>query len=220
MFLYSFELHSAYQTNETEAKKKNTTSSRYLGAQSNKITWFRRKVFIFSAHLKLFGHFRLFIRKYPLKRLRKATKTVALLKKHNKMFTKVDVILEGAPQRLQKQYDTIFTKSAKEFLWELVTKFDTKVERILLEREKRKIDIATGKWVPKFQTVQPSDWTIAEIPQRIRNRKVDLGDISPANTVAFTDALYADVQGIQVIEYIRDSIGVVLIYICCVCCAG
>lgn len=114
------------------------------------------------------------------------------------MFTKVDVVLEGAPQRLQKQYDTIFTKSAKEFLWELVTKFDAKLERVLLEREKRKIEIATGKWVPKFQTIQPSDWTIAEIPERVRNRKVDLGDVSPANTVAFTDALFANVQGIQV----------------------
>lgn len=114
------------------------------------------------------------------------------------MSSKVDVILEGAPQRLEKQYDTIFTKAAKIFLWELITQFDAKVERILLAREKRKIDIASGKWIPEFKSIQPSNWKISDIPQRIRNRKLDLGDISPANTISFTDALFANVQGIQV----------------------
>lgn len=108
------------------------------------------------------------------------------------------ILLEGPPQRLDKQYARIFTRSAKQFLREFITEFDSKVDSLLLERERRRIDITSGKWKPKFRKVDEQDWTIAEIPQRIRNRKLDLGDISPANTINFTDALYADVQGIQV----------------------
>lgn len=113
----------------------------------------------------------------------------------------IDIALEGPPQRLESKYTRIFTKSAKEFLWELINEFDTKVDQLLLERERRRIDIANGKWQPKFQRVGKSNWKIAEIPSKIKNRKLDLGDVSPANTISFTDALYADVQGIQVTKY-------------------
>lgn len=108
------------------------------------------------------------------------------------------VALEGPPHRLDNQYSRIFTKQAKQFLCELVTKFDPKVEFLLLEREKRRIEISNGNWKPKFSTVDDKNWTISPIPQRIKNRKLDLGDVSPANTISFTDALYANVQGIQV----------------------
>lgn len=108
------------------------------------------------------------------------------------------VILEGSPHRLESQYSRIFTNEAKEFLYELINKFDAKVDEILLERERRRIDIAQGNWEPKFQKTKQSEWKIDAIPTRIQNRKLDLGDISPANTVLFTDALWADVQGIQV----------------------
>lgn len=109
------------------------------------------------------------------------------------------IALEGPPQRLDSQYARIFTKAAKQFLVEFVTKFDDRVEKLLLDRERRRIDIANGNWKPQFHTTSEQNWKIAEIPARIRNRKLDLGDISPAYTISFTDALYADVQGIQVI---------------------
>lgn len=108
------------------------------------------------------------------------------------------IAIEGPPQRLDSQYARIFTKAAKQFLSELVAKFDDQVEILLLQREKRRIEIANGQWKPQFRTVNDNNWRIADIPKRIRNRKLDLGDISPANTISFTDALYADVQGIQV----------------------
>lgn len=108
------------------------------------------------------------------------------------------VAIEGPPQRLDNQYARIFTKSAKQFLSELITKFDAKVDALLLERERRRIEIANGTWKPKFIATHEKYWKIAPIPERIKNRKLDLGDISPANTILFTDALYADVQGIQV----------------------
>lgn len=114
-------------------------------------------------------------------------------------MTKIEsVLLEGPPQRLDQQHAQIFTKQAKQFLFELITEFDAKVDALLLEREKRRIEIVKGDWTPQFKATNDKNWTIAPIPERIRNRKLDLGDISPANTVLFTDTLYADVQGIQV----------------------
>lgn len=111
----------------------------------------------------------------------------------------LNLVIESAPHRLDAEYDAIFTKEAKNFLYELVVNFEPKVERILLEREKRRIDILDGKWKPEFRSSRKcDDWKVADIPARIRNRKLDLGDVSPANTANFVDALYANVQGIQV----------------------
>lgn len=108
------------------------------------------------------------------------------------------VSIEGPPHRLDQQHARIFTKDAKRFLFELITEFDAKVDAVLLERERRRIEIAKGNWKPQFSVTKEKNWQIAPIPERIQNRKLDLGDISPANTILFTDALYADVQGIQV----------------------
>lgn len=108
------------------------------------------------------------------------------------------VTIEGPPQRLEHQHARIFTKDAKQFLAELIAKFDAKVDAVLLERERRRIEIAKGNWKPQFEVTSEKNWKIAPIPDRIKNRKLDLGDISPANTILFTDALYAEVQGIQV----------------------
>lgn len=107
------------------------------------------------------------------------------------------IAIEGAPRRLETEYAAIFTKDAKQFLYDLVAEFEPKVEKILLARERRRLDIVDGKWTPNFKRV-PGDWKVAEIPPRIRNRQLDLGDVSPANTANFIDALYADVRGIQV----------------------
>lgn len=115
------------------------------------------------------------------------------------------IAIEGPPHRLDNQYSRIFTKQSKQFLCELVTKFDPKVDILLLERDRRRIDISRGNWKPKFKQVDEKNWTISPIPQKIKNRKLDLGDVSPANTISFTDALYADVQGIQVGYFFSNS---------------
>lgn len=114
------------------------------------------------------------------------------------MVDKEGIAIEGPPQRLENQYSRIFTRGAIQFLRELITEYDSKVDALLLERERRRIDITNGIWKPQFKRINEKHWNIAEIPKRIQNRKLDLGDISPANTISFTDALYADVQGIQV----------------------
>lgn len=41
-------------------------------------------------------------------------------------------------------------------------------------------------------------WRVAEVPSRLKDRRVDLGDISPANTELFKRALNSCACGIQV----------------------
>uniref|UniRef100_A0A182M6P6 Uncharacterized protein n=1 Tax=Anopheles culicifacies TaxID=139723 RepID=A0A182M6P6_9DIPT len=110
-----------------------------------------------------------------------------------------EILIESAPQRLEAAYKEIFTEEALEFLAHLVSKFDAEVEQLLQNRVKRKLLIQEGEWKPEFNNYSESiEWTIDALPDRLRNRKLDLGDVSPANTVHFTDCLYANVQGIQV----------------------
>lgn len=109
------------------------------------------------------------------------------------------VSIESAPHRLRSEHLLIFTKNALQFLEDLCTEFDERLGGLLRQRERQKIDILDGCWKPKFEnTARNLEWKINELPQRLRNRRLDLGDISPANTTNFIDALYADVQGIQV----------------------
>lgn len=41
-------------------------------------------------------------------------------------------------------------------------------------------------------------WKVKPVPKRLVNRHLDLGDVSPSNTIHFFQALTAEVQGIQV----------------------
>ena len=46
-----------------------------------------------------------------------------------------------------------------------------------------------------------ANWRVAEMPRRLKNRHLDLGDVSPADTLRFEHCLTIDpdkVQGIQV----------------------
>ncbi|XP_035905816.1 malate synthase-like isoform X1 [Anopheles stephensi] len=110
-----------------------------------------------------------------------------------------EILIEAAPQRLEAAYREIFTDGALQFLARLVAEFDSEAEQLLQNRVKRRLLIEEGSWVPEFCNPSESlEWTVEPLPARLRNRKLDLGDVSPANTVHFTDCLYANVQGIQV----------------------
>lgn len=55
--------------------------------------------------------------------------------------------------------------------------------------------------LPVFNRTRERDdesWKIRQVPERLLNRRLDLGDVSPANFEHFLAALRADVQGIQV----------------------
>lgn len=126
----------------------------------------------------------------------------------------MSILIESAPRSLEREYSKIITQPAKEFLCELITKFEDEIEKLLYQRDRRRVEILEGKWKPKFRKSihnATDDWKISPIPERIQNRKLDLGDVSPAHTAHFIDALYADVQGIQVIMTIVLSKSIILI---------
>ena len=54
--------------------------------------------------------------------------------------------------------------------------------------------------LPEFLSggVRLADWQVAPVPRRLRCRHVDLGDVSPANTHHFQDALRTQAQAVQV----------------------
>lgn len=109
------------------------------------------------------------------------------------------ISVEEPPHRLESEHSYLFSKSALSFIEELVTEFDGRVEEILLERDRRRLTIREGKWIPEFRNnTKNLEWNIGPLPKRLQNRKLDLGDVSPASTAYFVDTLFADVQGIQV----------------------
>lgn len=110
------------------------------------------------------------------------------------------ISVEEPPHRLESEHSLLFSKSALSFIEDLVTEFDgSRVEKILLERDRRRLNISEGKWIPEFRNnTKDLEWNIGPLPKRLQNRKIDLGDVSPASTAYFVDTLFADVQGIQV----------------------
>lgn len=109
------------------------------------------------------------------------------------------ISVEEPPHRLESEHSLLFTKGALSFIENLVTEFDGRVEKILLERDRRRLTIREGEWIPQFRNSSKElRWNIAPLPKRLQNRKIDLGDVSPASTAYFVDTLFADVQGIQV----------------------
>ena len=77
------------------------------------------------------------------------------------------------------------------------------VFKMLRQRVLRRCEVESGKR-PEFVAKRANTstkWKIDPIPRRLQNRKLDLGDISPARLDLLVAALNSDVQGIQVRFY-------------------
>lgn len=75
--------------------------------------------------------------------------------------------------------------------------------KMLRQRVLRRCEVESGKR-PEFVAKRANTstkWKIDPIPRRLQNRKLDLGDISPARLDLLVAALNTDVQGIQVKFY-------------------
>lgn len=73
-------------------------------------------------------------------------------------------------------------------------------EQIQRKRILRRVSVQNGA-VPTFiskKANRSKNWRVDPIPRRLVNRKLDLGDISPARTELLVAALNSNVQGIQV----------------------
>ncbi|XP_011311962.1 malate synthase, glyoxysomal-like [Fopius arisanus] len=109
------------------------------------------------------------------------------------------VFLNGAPKGLKREFDELLTQNAIEFMVDLVMHFGARIEELYSDRLRRRAEFKSQPKIPRFQAVQGNDdWKVSPVCDRLRNRHLDLGDVSPSDLNHFTSALQSDVQGIQV----------------------
>jgi len=97
-------------------------------------------------------------------------------------------------------FQVLFSELAKEFLCRLVSEFDKEVDQILRERTLKKLTYDNTVSLPDFKTSSArsdKSWKIDPLPKRLRQRHLDLGDVSPAYTERFIKCLQQPVDGIQ-----------------------
>ena len=115
------------------------------------------------------------------------------------MITILNLQNESDPN--QGLIDSILPEDAKEFLSKLITRFDKDVCDLLCSRQKTKIEYNVSGKLPSFKqsaATEDKSWRIARVPPRLRQRHLDVGDVSPSDGDKLRRALRADVDGIQV----------------------
>ncbi|XP_013191420.1 malate synthase [Amyelois transitella] len=110
------------------------------------------------------------------------------------------LLLQSPPPKLEDVQQKIFSKDALNFLEDLHSKFDADIEELYRKRLQRTVEAKYTAFLDIKQSPERRDksWSIAELPTRLLNRHLDLGDVSASNTSHFVAALKEDVQGIQV----------------------
>lgn len=111
-----------------------------------------------------------------------------------------DVEIEPPPKGMEEEYATLLTPHAVQFVADLVRHFNDQVDMMMKERIRRKVELDITGALPRFSEnpkVTKSDWVVAPVPERAVDRRLDLGDVSPANTDKFVEALLCPVNGIQ-----------------------
>ncbi|XP_059046737.1 malate synthase-like [Achroia grisella] len=110
------------------------------------------------------------------------------------------ILLQSPPPKLEVVQKNIFRKEALEFIAELHNEFDVQIETLYKQRLLRSLEAKSNANLDFKTSPERSDklWRIAELPSRLENRHLDLGDVSASNTAHFVSALNSDVQGIQV----------------------
>ena len=69
------------------------------------------------------------------------------------------------------------------------------------ERVRRQLALDTGGALPTVaarSAAATGDWTVAPLPAGLRNRKIDLGDVTPSDLSQLTAALNSTASGVQV----------------------
>ncbi|KAG0710258.1 Malate synthase, glyoxysomal [Chionoecetes opilio] len=110
------------------------------------------------------------------------------------------VEVEEAPQGMEEALAVLLTPAALQFVADLTRQFNSRVDHMLNERVRRKVELDVTGSVPNFLNhpqSQAPEWRVDPAPRRLRDRRLDLGDVSPANTDHFLAALKCDVNGIQ-----------------------
>ncbi|XP_066576225.1 malate synthase-like [Amia ocellicauda] len=113
------------------------------------------------------------------------------------------VELEHSPRGLEHEYLTLFNDKSVQFIAELVSTFEEDADKILKQRTARKVQLDLTGDLPRFSSLtahirNDPTWRVLPVPERLRDRRVDIGDLAPCSTERFTQALRSTAQGIQV----------------------
>ncbi|KAH9128802.1 hypothetical protein AeMF1_001096 [Aphanomyces euteiches] len=105
---------------------------------------------------------------------------------------------------LEQDFAEVLTPHAQQFLGRLIMHFQKDVEELHLARRQRQIQVDSCRTLDeayatcKFKSAPENDWTIDPLPTILQDRRVDIGDISPARHEDFVRALNSGAQGVQV----------------------
>ncbi|EDO40474.1 predicted protein, partial [Nematostella vectensis] len=100
------------------------------------------------------------------------------------------------PAGSEAAFHTLLTPQSVAFLVQLVNHFDEQVDE--LQRQRRLNKVQFEQCLPDFQIKESRNkWQVKDLPARLQDRRVDLGDITPSNTLLFKRALNSSASGIQ-----------------------
>jgi malate synthase len=100
-------------------------------------------------------------------------------------------------------YDAVLTPAAVAFVADVAAVFRLDVAQILHTRSARRQQVEQHGWRPDFleetrEIREDETWTVDWVPEALRDRRVDVGDVSPAETELLLRALNSGAQGVQV----------------------
>jgi malate synthase len=100
---------------------------------------------------------------------------------------------------------TVLSKAAQQFLVALRDRFQEDIEDMHLVRQQRQLELDMCKSLEdahatfrfRNDAVEDKKWVIDPLPHILDDRRVDIGDVSPARTEEFVRALNSEAQGVQ-----------------------
>ncbi|KAE8999620.1 hypothetical protein PR001_g17798 [Phytophthora rubi] len=103
----------------------------------------------------------------------------------------------------QHVYDAVLSPAALAFVAELAATFQPQVEQLHARRQARRLATEQHGEMPHFleetQAIREDEtWRIDPQPRALMDRRVDIGDVSPANRELLLRALNSGAQGVQV----------------------
>ncbi|KAE9361918.1 hypothetical protein PF008_g594 [Phytophthora fragariae] len=103
----------------------------------------------------------------------------------------------------QHVYDAVLSPAALEFVAELAAAFQPQVEQLHARRQARRLETEQHGAMPHFleemRAIREDEtWRIDPQPRALMDRRVDIGDVSPANRELLLRALNSGAQGVQV----------------------
>ncbi|KAL4109524.1 hypothetical protein PRIC1_001223 [Phytophthora ramorum] len=103
----------------------------------------------------------------------------------------------------QHVYDAVLSPAALEFVSELTAAFQQEVDQLHARRQARRLATEQHGMMPHFleetRAIREDErWRVDPQPKALVDRRVDIGDVSPANRELLLRALNSGAQGVQV----------------------